>query len=418
MKTIAQTVLTNKYRLSLWLLLLLPCSLQGQHIGLELKNGSKEVEIPFEYENKFIIINVLFKNILPLRFILDTGAENTILTKRQVADILNVSYEKEISIMGADMKTELIAMIARRIKLSLTNASITQDIIVLGDDYFKFDQFTGTDIHGILGAEVFRGYVVKINYVKKVLTIIDPSEFDEPDPKKYTRVPISLIRNKPYINAKICLLNDTCIQTRLLLDTGAGLSLLLHTNTSPSLVLPEHTIPANIGIGLGGNLEGYLGRIKSISLSNFSFRNIYTNFQDIRFLVDTSFLNGRNGIIGNDILSRFNVIFHFGKEMLYLQPNSKFKDDFSYDKSGLVVAATGTFLTDFIINDVLPNTPGYEAGLRKGDQILRINGIFRSFLTLGSINHKLQGKVGKKICIVYKRDGKKYKAKFVLRDII
>ena len=49
-----------------------------------MSRGAKKVEIPFERQGNFIIVKVTFEGLFPLRFILDTGAEHTILTKKEL----------------------------------------------------------------------------------------------------------------------------------------------------------------------------------------------------------------------------------------------------------------------------------------------------------------------------------------------
>ncbi|HOY18537.1 MAG TPA: hypothetical protein PLC89_14620, partial [Haliscomenobacter sp.] len=57
---------------------------EGQINDLVFLNGETHVDIPFDYENNFIVIKLMFNDIFPLKFIFDTGAENTILTKREI----------------------------------------------------------------------------------------------------------------------------------------------------------------------------------------------------------------------------------------------------------------------------------------------------------------------------------------------
>ena len=66
------------------LLMLFPCSASSVAAqgGFFMPEGRSQIDIPFEYTNNFIILTVHFNGLLPLKFIFDTGAEHTILSKR------------------------------------------------------------------------------------------------------------------------------------------------------------------------------------------------------------------------------------------------------------------------------------------------------------------------------------------------
>lgn len=390
----------------------------AQMPGILMSKGAKKIEIPFERQGNFIIIKVIFEGLFPLKFILDTGAEHTILTKKEITSLLGIPYDRTINLMGTDMKTQVVAHIVRRVRLQLPNVLFTKDIIVLDDDYFQFDKFSGLDVQGVIGAESFRGYVIKFDFVKQTITMYDPSVFKANDHRNFEELPIEIIRAKPYVKATAMIQSDSSTELKLLIDTGAALSLLLHTYSTPGLSLPQQVIKGNIGTGLGGEIEGYVGRVRSLRLGKNQIANPVSNFQELYQMSDSSYLNGRNGLLGGEILSRFNFIIDFAKEKLYLQPNRFFKQKFTYDKSGLVLIAGGESLNLFTVHQVLPNSSAEEAGLQKGDQLVKLNYISTRFYNLGDVNRKLQGKTGKTIRIIFIRNGKKMTTKLKLRDLI
>ncbi len=403
--------------LTLLILILFSTHARSQLYDLEIKRGIKKVDIPFEYENNFIIIKVIFNDVFPLKFIFDTGAEHTILTRREITDLLQINYERRFVILGSDLSTELYAYLARGVKLSIHNlVALNRSILVLDEDYFRFEEYGGINVQGIIGADLFRRFVVKIDYKRRRITLYDPAHFTPPK-GRVTTIPIEMHRNKPYLLAPTNI-SDTTIQAKYLLDTGASLSLLLYSNTHPAFELPPKYIRSKIGMGLGGYLQGFLGRIDKLEMGEFTLDGVITNFQEVPPDLDSTFLNDRNGIIGNQILNRFEVTVDYINEKLYLEPEKNFKKKFQYDKSGLIVAASGANLNVFTVVDLIAGSPAEQAGVQIGDEIKSINGLPASFLHLFDITKRLQKRAGKRIRLIIKRGDERLRIKFRLRELI
>ncbi len=398
---------------------MLPGKSGGQVFYEKLPEKTTEVNIPFEYVNNFIVLTLTFNGVFPLKFIYDTGAEFTILTKRQVADVLKVPLEREFRIIGSDMKTELVAYLARRIRFETPEKTMMtiQDILILQEDYFRFEEYAGVQIHGILAGNVFANYFIKINYQKKIITLYDRLNFKLPE-SGYDTISLETSRTKLYLNTIIELAGDSIVPVKLLLDTGAGLPLLIFSNSHPMLHTPKNAVPGNIGMGMGGYLEGFHGRVNKLKLGKLEQNAVLTEFQQLDSTLNLEHLNGRNGLIGNVILSRFHVILDYYSEKIYLKPNGRYRKKFAFDRSGLSLIVSGAQLSQFTVNYVLPNSPASEADIRKGDRIVKVGFFPAAVYSLEDLIHIFEKKPGKKIRIKIKRDGKRLKKQVVLRDLI
>lgn len=386
--------------------------------GFEILKDVKKLEIPFEFRNNLILVDVTFNRMFPLKFIFDTGAENTILAKRSITDMIGVTYSREFKVLGADMKTILTAYLVNGIHLKINEmVAPNQSLLVLDEDYFNFEELLGIQIHGILGANLFKGLIVKIDYERKVITLMR-SDYKNTDFSRYHKLPIVIEKNKPYLQTAIRTQNDTIVNVKLLLDTGAMLSLLLNTDSHPGLKAPANAVSGNIGTGLGGFLSGHLGRVSLLQLGELGCNEVITNFQDLEAGMDTTLMQGRNGIIGNGVLSRFDVVIDYPAQQLYLRPNKYYREEFKFDKSGLVVIASDFLLNKFMVHSVIAGSPADLAGILAGDQIKRINYSPASTLNLERINQIFQKKEGKEITLVVKRNKKKLKFRFKLKKLV
>ena len=389
----------------------------AQAFGFQIDDEKDIVEIPFKIHNNFMVVEVVINNSLPLKFIFDTGAEHTILSKNIFGIALGLNYDRAIRLIGADLNQELIAHVSSNVHLKVGNAiAPKQDILILSDDYIQIDEYVGIEVHGILGADLIRNLVLKIDYKRHIIYLQRTSSFRAPK-RKWKEIPVSIEKNKPYIFAQATI-GDKNSTLKLLVDTGASLSLLLHTNTSPDINLPENIIQGSVGRGLGGILEGYIGRVNRLTLGGLFFNNIITNYQDVSNVINLESISNRNGILGTALLSRFNIIIDYPKEKLYLLPHRRYNKGFKYDRSGLELIVSGKDLTTITVLSLISGSPAAEAGFKKGDEILAVNNIPTRFLNLKGVSKKLTKKVGKNIKIKLRRNGEIMTLRFKLRNLI
>lgn len=403
------------------LAMLLLISLRAAAQDMAMLRTARKVDIPFSYVNRFIVVDILFNGSLPLKFILDTGAENTILTQKEIAQALNLRFQRKIAVYGADMSQELTAYLVSGIRMDLGAQLVlpNRSMLVLEDDYFRFAEIAGVSIHGIIGSDILRRFVMQINYQRQVVTFYDPNYFQPSREHRSNSLPVSFHRHKPYLqlNTRISAV-DSSRSFRFLIDTGASLSLLLHTAADSALTLPNNTLPANIGIGLGGYLQGAVGRISGLQIANQSLTQVIAYFQERSDSLDTDITFDRDGLLGNQLLERFVLTIDYPRERLYLSPSRQINQRFRFDRSGMSLLATGRDLRTFVVMNIIPDSPADVAGLRSGDVIKSFNGWGSNWLELGTIVGKLMGKPDRRIRLKVYRDGRLLTFSFHLRELI
>jgi hypothetical protein len=390
-----------------------------QQLGFSLADKRTKVVIPIEIQNNLVVVPVIINNALPLKFILDTGVRTAILTQKAFSDILNLQYARKYSIAAPGINKNVDAYITNNVSLDLPGVTGRgHAMLVLGEDYLELRNYLGTEVHGILGYELFSRFIVQIDYEKKQLTLMTPGRFRFR--KRFHKLPMTIEDTKPYVKTPVVLADGTVLNAKLLVDSGASHGLMLEPSSDSSIHVPDSTVSSVIGRGLGGEIMGKVGRIGALKLGPYSLDYALANFPDPNSYFDSLKIGmaERNGAIGGEVLSRFKIVFNFPGEEIYFKKNQSFKKKFHYNLSGITVKAKGSRLNVFEITQVRGRSVADQAGIQAGDVILMINGIPTDMLELNHVNGYFNLKPGKRIRLILERNGERIKREFRLQDQI
>src|SRR5690606_16066109 len=167
------------------------------------------------------------------------------------------------------------------------------------------------------------------------------------------------------------------IRAKLKMDSGASHGLLLEPQSDPRITVPAKSVSSQIGRGIGGEIMGKVGRVKSLALGDYLLKGPIANFPDPNSYMDSLKIGStaRNGTIGGEVLSRFTIVFSFATEEIFLKKSCSFKKKVYSNFSGLHVDAIWSELNTVEIVIARNIVTAHIAGIQAGDLFLSVTGV-------------------------------------------
>jgi len=379
---------------------------------------NKRLTIKFKSASNLIIIPVNINDSDTLNFILDTGVRYPIITELPFVNKLNLNYMMPVKIKGLDEGDGLTAYRSGNNVLHIDGLTArNQEVQMIIDEDFQISHMLGIPVHGLIGFNLFKDFVVEIDYNDEQLTLHKPEYYKYRDRKNDIIMPLHFDGMKPFVRTTIVTDSMKEVPVKLLIDTGASDALWLSENSDERIRIPEKHLETFLGRGLSGDLYGSKGRIDAIWVGPLLLTQPIVAFPESKLIDSLITTHDRNGTIGAEILRRFYVTVDYRNSRLTLRPTHRVKEDFNYNMSGMEVINPVPGLPVFTIADVTKDSPAYYAGLQKDDQILSINSSNHKSLELNDINLLLQSKENRKIRLKVLREGEEFKTTFELKKM-
>ena len=373
---------------SLTLLFGLTCYAQEEFTAPDCQLITK---IPFTQLSGGIIIVRAQLDQFPdsLNFVFDTGSGGISLDSATAAGLNLTMTKSERTIRGiAGIKKVEFAE-----NHQLNFAGLTADRLDFHtNDYELLTSVYGIKIDGIIGYSFIRRYVIRIDYDENFLEIYTPGTF------RYPKGGYMLRPSFTTLPRQTALIEDNRkVFSRFIFDTGAGLCFLLSKDfvTDSSVFKPKKKFYPTQAEGLGGKKQMELSVMKSVKIGPFKFRNVPVHIFDDTYNVTSYPILG--GIMGNDLLRRFNVILNYPQQTIHLKPNHHYSEVFDYSYTGL-----GIYLQEGEIRviDVIENSPGHRAGFKTGDVIFSVESNFTK--NIQAYKTLFQNAIGKIRVVVFR----------------
>ncbi len=348
--------------------------------------------IPFKQLNGgVILLKAKFDTISqPLNFILDTGS-GAISIDSSTAEEFKIPHVPSGRTVNGIAGLRNVDY-AKNYKLTLPGL-ITDSLDFYVNDYNILTSVYGEKIDGIIGYSFLSRYIIAINFDSLFIEIYNQGSIVYPDGgyllhPLFTALPIQTVTVK----------DERSITSNFYMDTGAGLSFLVSRqfDEDSSLFLKRRKpVPIQVQ-GLGGKKQMMLTMVKEVQIGPYKFKRVPTNILNDEYNATSYPFLG--GLIGDDLLRRFNIILNYYKRQIFLLPNSHYNDEFDYSYTGLnMFYSDGKIISD----EVIEKSPAYKAGLRKGDIIIAVNSNFSGDL---DTYKNLMQNVGQRVTLLILRD--------------
>ncbi|MBT9190363.1 aspartyl protease family protein [Zobellia russellii] len=429
--------------------MLLSSSVMAQ--GFSLPEGQKSEKIKFQLINNLIVVPIEV-NGTELSFLLDSGVSSPILFNISETDSVQINHVSEITIKGFGDNVPIKALVSEKNQFRLKNISNeNQKLFVVMDKSINFSTSLGIPVHGIIGYDLFRDFVVDVNYIKKHIRFSNPDTYVYREKKNTEVLPLSIRAKKAYLNSELYLGEEDELSVRLLLDTGSSDALWLFE--SDSINVPDKHYDDFLGKGLNGNIYGKRTKVNGLRIGRFLLNDAKAAFPDKNSFRELTNLVERNGSLGGSVLKRFHVVFDYRRNRIILRKNSNFDKPFKYNLSGLDLQHNGiryiaesiaddrgvvysdkaefgnvqllfenqtrlSVAPEIIVSAIRAGSPAYEAGLKEGDVILAVNGKRIHRYKLQDILEMINEKEGKRIKLLIERYNSDLLFTFVLKNML
>lgn len=419
--------------------------------NFSILGGEDSHSMSFKFVNNLIILP-MDVNGTELNFILDSGVGSAVVFNLTTSDSLEFKHLEKVRLKGLGGGDAINALKSKRNRFRIGNLSATNKVLfIINNDKLNLSTKLGLTVHGLIGYDLLKDFIVTINYVSKRITFSNPKTYKYRKCRKCEVFDLDFFKKKPYINGIVSFNepNKKPKPVKLLIDSGGTDALWLFE--SDEIKIPENSFRDFVGEGISGSIYGMRNKGKSFSLKSFVLKKPNITYLDTLSTVIARKHEGRDGSLGSSILSRFKVIFDYPNSKITLKKNNKFKNEFKYNMSGIEVVYGGQTLVKelqqasfefssenrqaetetitfsynykymfkpiYKISHIRENSPALEVGIKAGDLILEINGKKGYNYKLQDIVEKLYEKDNKIVKLLIDRNGVKLKFEFRLRKI-
>ncbi len=355
--------------------------------------------------------NYLGTVILPFSNLAGEKANLQLTTYKSITTIV-LSQEKAQSLAGRPMNDRAtifgygareghLGKSSRSLLLKLGSLTLTTPALFSPSPAATASQaFNGEGFDGVIGADIFSQYVVDVDFDQSRILFFHPHLMKSGPALESSVVPLKLKRGIPYVDINVVLSDGSSHPLLLAVDTGSPhLEILLDSNSLPFPRLLPAFKKARFETRRGLQTEGSLVRFEEVDIGGQAVSSVIAyiypfgrkRHQDV------------HGSIGAGLLRRFNYRLDYPNRQLALVPNRQFKSPSLADCLGATFAVRRAEDMSFVINHIMLDSAAADAGIRPGDQLVKVDDTQTESIGRFRLFDLLRGEVGRTIRLELKR---------------
>lgn len=336
---------------------------EASNIKLEMFSGEK---VSFEFICGFIFIKgKINESEKEYNFLFDTGSSVTIIDSAcgQELNLKRNIIKKRIK--GSSNKTKYLPQFEIE-NLSIGNLKFS-NVKVVATDLTNLAKYTGREIHGVVGGNIIKEFVLTINYDKKYI-VFSSEKFYKPTNREKKMV-LKMEKNllffiEPIPEIKGSIYNKE-INLNFRIDTGysGGLSIPLREvmeieDKFKNSLIKVYGIASEDIYGVTKNT--YLVKVKDFGIGALKIDKIISDVHNLNY-----------ALLGNSFLKNFIVELNYLQNLVTLYWEGDRKYELS-ETFGLLMLKGNESV---VISTIIEGSPADLAGLKVGDGVLEINSV-------------------------------------------
>lgn len=289
-----------------------------------LKSGNDAVRIPFRMHKGKPVMDLEI-NGKKAALMIDNGRlwDQIWLFGTPLIEELSLKPQDNAIIGGAGEGDPTIAYTAQNLTLKFPDIEFYEQPVLVSPAAAGFAKmFAGTD--GQLCNTFFKHFIVEFDFEKNEIILHNPKEFNYQ--KNGSVLDMLASEDGAYsLPFAFTMMDGSVYNDRVDIDFGGIYPLLIALNNKNNIPLPKDAKPL-ASYGAQGKNSEYRAKIKKMTIGKYSFDNPTAVFGNEK----TSRIHPDNlGVIGLPLFMKFNIIFDYFNNKLYLTPNSFFNEPFS-----------------------------------------------------------------------------------------